>query len=189
MTILLQMLNQVSRNFLWNCCIFAIFKTWIDVGEAFYGLWDYEVAEVFFLADNKCDGTPDYLELEFGPHGQHLGLYLHGVRKAIKHSFPIEYEAQIDKENGSWTGKAKIPKEYFPPGVNKMNAYAINGPSDGRIYKALYPVPGPQADYHRLEFFVPFDAKFIEGLYSKSWIEAIQNPSDEWNICIFVNIT
>ena len=151
----------------------------IYVGEAFYGLWDYEVAEVFFLADNKCDGTPDYLELEFGPHGQHLGLYLHGVRKAIKHSFPIEYEAQIDKENGSWTGKAKIPKEYFPPGVNKMNAYAINGPSDGRIYKALYPVPGPQADYHRLEFFVPFDAKFIEGLYSKSWIEAIQNPSDE----------
>ena len=163
-----------------NRCISRMFKRFqIYVGEAFYGLWEYEVAEVFFLADNKCDGTPDYLELEFGPHGQHLGLYLHGVRNAIKHSFPIEYEAQINKENGSWTGKAKISKEYFPPGVNKMNAYAINGPSDGRIYKALYPVPGPQADYHRLEFFVPFDAKFIEELYSKSWIEAIQNPIDE----------
>ena len=61
------------------------------VGDAFYGLWDYEVAEVFFLADN-CNNEPDYLELEFGPHGQHLGLYLHGVRNSIKHSFPIEYE-------------------------------------------------------------------------------------------------
>ena len=146
-------------------------------GEAFYGLWDYEVAEVFFLSDH-CDKTPDYLELEFGPHGQHLGLYLHGVRNAIKHSFPIEYEAQINKEEKSWTGKAKIPKEYFPPKVNKMNAYAINnGQAEGeRIYKALYPAPGPQADYHRLEFFVPFDGNFIDALYSKSWMEAIENP-------------
>ena len=49
------------------------------VGEAFFKLWDYEVVEAFFLNDKD-----QYLELEFGPHGQHLSLLLNGNRNAIK---------------------------------------------------------------------------------------------------------
>ena len=48
-------------------------------GEAFFKLWDYEVVEAFFLNDDE-----QYLELEFGPHGQHLGLLLNGRRNAVK---------------------------------------------------------------------------------------------------------
>ena len=48
-------------------------------GEAFYKLWDYEVVEAFFLNDKN-----QYLELEFGPHGQHLALLLNGNRNAVK---------------------------------------------------------------------------------------------------------
>ena len=48
-------------------------------GEAFYKLWDYEVVEAFFLNDANL-----YLELEFGPHGQHLALLLNGRRNAVK---------------------------------------------------------------------------------------------------------
>ena len=48
-------------------------------GEAFFKLWDYEVVEAFFL--NEKD---QYLEVEFGPHGQHLALLLDGRRNAIK---------------------------------------------------------------------------------------------------------
>ena len=48
-------------------------------GEAFFKLWDYEVVEAFFLNDKE-----QYLELEFGPHGQHLMLILNGNRNAIK---------------------------------------------------------------------------------------------------------
>jgi hypothetical protein len=48
-------------------------------GEAFFKLWDYEVVEAFFLNDQE-----QYLELEFGPHGQHLMLILNGNRNAIK---------------------------------------------------------------------------------------------------------
>ena len=48
-------------------------------GEAFYKLWDYEVVEAFFLNDKE-----QYLELEFGPHGQHLALLLNGNRNAVK---------------------------------------------------------------------------------------------------------
>jgi hypothetical protein len=50
------------------------------VGEAYFKLWDYEVVEAFFL--NQED--QQYLELEFGPHGQHLMLLLHRAGKAVK---------------------------------------------------------------------------------------------------------
>ena len=54
-----------------------------------------------------------------GPHGQHLGLLLHGVRQDIAHSFPMQYEAEISPDRKSWKGKTIIPKHYFPPNVNR----------------------------------------------------------------------
>ena len=48
-------------------------------GEAYFELWEHEVVEAFFLNDKE-----QYLELEFGPHGQHLMLMLDGNRNAIK---------------------------------------------------------------------------------------------------------
>ncbi|XP_023341862.1 uncharacterized protein LOC111711691 isoform X3 [Eurytemora carolleeae] len=44
-------------------------------GEPYSNLWDYEVVELFFLNDAE-----EYLELEFGPHAQHLVLLLKGTR-------------------------------------------------------------------------------------------------------------
>lgn len=52
---------------------------------------------------------------------------------------PIEYTATIDRAKGSWTGTAKIPIDYFPPGVHKINAYAIHGSGINRMYESLYP--------------------------------------------------
>ena len=49
------------------------------VGEAYFELWEHEVVEAFFLNEQE-----QYLELEFGPHGQHLMLILNGNRNAIK---------------------------------------------------------------------------------------------------------
>ena len=48
-------------------------------GQAYFGLWEYEVVEAFFL--NSRD---QYLEVEFGPHGQHIVLLLNGRRNAVK---------------------------------------------------------------------------------------------------------
>ena len=52
---------------------------------------------------------------------------------------PLEFKSTID--GGQWQGEAIIPASYFPPKVNKFNAYAIHGEGDGRVYEALYPVP------------------------------------------------
>ena len=64
------------------CCI---------LGEAYNHLWDYEVVELFFLSST----TGLYLEVEFGPHGQHLGLLLNKRKECLSHSFPLEYQAEL----------------------------------------------------------------------------------------------
>ena len=88
---------------------------------AYYRLWDYEVVEIFFLSskDNM------YLEVEFGPHGHHLGLLLNGRQKCIKHSFPIDYKAEI----GKWYLQKTIKQssEYIN-NVNSIYQYSL-GPS------------------------------------------------------------
>ncbi|XP_076327798.1 UPF0462 protein C4orf33 homolog isoform X2 [Tachypleus tridentatus] len=120
-------------------------------GEPFFKLWDYEVVEAFFLTkDDK------YLEVELSPHGQHLLLLLNGRRNAIEHSLPLNYTTTISSDH--WTGIAKIPVDYFPPNVDRFNAYAIHGLGKDRTYEALYPAPPglySSPDFHRLEYFRP----------------------------------
>ncbi|GFX24335.1 UPF0462 protein C4orf33 [Trichonephila clavipes] len=75
---------------------------------------------------------------------------------------PVEYQATINQQNNTWRGIASIPKTYFPPGVNRFNAYTIHGSGDGRQYEALFPVPTyhfTHPDFHGLEFFryIAFD--------------------------------
>ncbi|XP_042870370.1 uncharacterized protein LOC122252138 isoform X3 [Penaeus japonicus] len=146
-------------------------------GQPFYGLWDYEVVEMFFLNDND-----EYLEVELGPWGQHLLLLLKGERNAIKHSMPLDYIAELPTdEDGMWKGSALIPPEYFPPNVTRVNAYAIHGEGKDKVYESLYPAPKddpdyPQPDFHRLDLFKPID---FSGLmpnnteYSQLWQDAM----------------
>lgn len=150
-------------------------------GEPFYGLWDYEVAEMFFL--NKDD---EYLEVELCPWGQHLLLLLKGERNTIKHSLPLDYSITektypVDGALGQWKGSAMIPPGYFPPNVTLMNAYAIHGVDEARQYQALYPAPTgdpnyPQPDFHRLDLFRAIDFNYQlqdNGNYSDVWLDAM----------------
>lgn len=146
-------------------------------GEPFPGLWDYEVVEAFFLNST----TEQYLEVEVCPHGQHLLLLLSGKRNAWKQGLNLAYEASIYGDK--WKGKALLPWSYFPPGVDKMNSYAIHGSGNGRTYEALYPIlreeikerQGP--DFHRLEYFQDFSIKDIMG---PNWM---QPESELWKEC------
>jgi len=140
-------------------------------GEAYFKLWDYEVVEAFFLNDEQ-----QYLEVEFGPHGQHLLLLLSGQGNAIKHSMPVQYEASIDRDKATWKGVAQIPLYYFPPNITKFNAYAIHGPQTDRKYEALYEVSGPAPNFHRLEKFQPFPHK-INTQLSQTWKTALEQST------------
>ncbi|XP_022801304.1 UPF0462 protein C4orf33 homolog [Stylophora pistillata] len=120
-------------------------------------LWEYEVAEIFFLGDKE-----KYLEVELCP--------LHQDKLALS------YTANTDDINKTWKGRAIIPLEYFPPDVTKINAYAIHGSGNGRQYEALHPASKEfhTPDFHRLQFFKEFDFK---ALFPTSWI---QPESTHW---------
>ncbi|MCJ8750299.1 hypothetical protein PDJAM_G00261090 [Pangasius djambal] len=143
-------------------------------GQPFPGLWDYEVVESFFLNSS----SEQYLEVEVCPHGQHLVLLLNGKHNAFMQQLPLVFSACIT--GGRWKGEALLPWSFFPPGVNKMNSYAIHGSGAGRTYEALYPVPpedlrpGQGPDFHRLEYFQPFRLQSIMG---EDWV---QPESDLW---------
>ncbi|KPP68545.1 UPF0462 protein C4orf33-like [Scleropages formosus] len=143
-------------------------------GQPFPGLWDYEVVESFFLNSN----TENYLEVEVCPHGQHLVLLLSGRGNAFQQGLPLSFQASIN--GGRWTGHALLPWTYFPPGVNKMNSYAIHGSGEGRKYEALYPIPrdeiveGQKPNFHLLEYFRDFHLQWIMG---DEWV---QPDSDLW---------
>ena len=102
-----------------------------------------------------CNTTEQYVELEFGPHGEHLVLFLNGVRNDIMKMLPLNYNASIgkycnsiaapvfehfparfllfiqmiyctDENKKRWSGVAHVPADYFPPNVTHFNAYAIH---------------------------------------------------------------
>ncbi|KAF5923364.1 hypothetical protein HPG69_006533, partial [Diceros bicornis minor] len=172
-----------------------------EPGKPFNELWDYEVVEAFFLNDL----TEQYLEVELCPHGQHLVLLLSGRRNVWKVSkwkdetksssvqdmyiyvynvksqeLPLSFK--VSRGETKWEGKACLPWSYFPPNVTKFNSFAIHGSKDKRSYEALYPVPqqevqqGQKPDFHRLEYFKPFN---FNSLLGEEWK---QPESDLWLI-------
>ena len=111
-------------------------------------LWEYEVVELFLLGEGER-----YLELELGPHGHYLALGLRGPRTVQESGLPIRYEAQ--REGRRWRGRAAVLASQLPPALHSFNAYAIHGQGAARRYLAAHPVPGPEPDFHRLQFFQP----------------------------------
>lgn len=113
------------------------------------GLWEHEVVELFLLGPDDR-----YLELELGPHGHFLVLELHGVRNIVREHAVLDYRALIEGED--WYGVARVPLDWLPPGLDRLNAFAIHGPPGARQHLACRGAPGPRPDFHRLETFGAF---------------------------------
>jgi len=116
------------------------------------GLWEHEVVEVFIAGEGEA-----YLELEFGPHGHYLALWLEGIRRPASLDLELRYHAE--RAGGQWRGLAQLgPSVPLPPPPWRLNAYAIHGLGSARRYLAHAPVPGAQPDFHRPDSFVPWEA-------------------------------
>jgi len=119
------------------------------------GLWNHEAVELFLLA------PPDhYLEIELGPFGHHWVLELRGERHAVREGLPLDFEATRDAHR--WSGRARIPSDWIPPGTSHANAYAIHGAGPERRCLAWAAVPGREPDFHRLERFRELPAGTFE---------------------------
>ena len=111
-----------------------------------WSLWDYEVVELFLVSSV---GT--YLELEFGPHGHYLALWLTGPREIHTRHIPIEYQTSVATKR--WTGVARVPKTRVPNPIVRWSAFAISGVKSERRYLASTQLPGSEANFHQPDAF------------------------------------
>lgn len=112
------------------------------------GLWEYEVVELFLLgADDR------YLEIELSPRGHWLVLELAGARHVVRSGHALDFECRV--EASRWSGHARIPVDWLPPGLARANAYAIHGRGPARRHLAAFALGGERPDFHRLADFRP----------------------------------
>lgn len=126
-------------------------------------LWRYEVVELFIAGPDER-----YTEIEVGPAGHHLVLQLDGIREPVAELLPLALtlervggagrsaKASDGAPVGGWRATARLARGLLPPRPWTINAYAIRGIDADRRYLAAIPVPGPQPDFHRLQYFVPW---------------------------------
>jgi hypothetical protein len=122
-------------------------------------LWKYEVVECFLLGDDD-----HYLELEWNPHGHWLAIRLEGERNFVTDQIALDTEIRADAQR--WSGVTRLSADHLPPGLKRVNAFAIHGLGAERRYCAHVGGPGDKPDFHRLELFASLDAGLLRTLGS-----------------------
>ncbi len=115
------------------------------------GLWNFEVLELFLLGDDAR-----YLELEFGPGGHWLALAFAGERACVDEQIEIAPTIEVDPDRACWRVACELPDQLLPPGLARVNAYAIHGQGAARRHLAWRGGPGAP-DFHRLAGFDALD--------------------------------
>ncbi len=115
------------------------------------GLWEHEVVEWF------CAGVGGaMLEVELGPHGHHCALRLSGPRRRHPDApTPLPLAVQRAVAGRWWAAEAQVPRSWLPDGPHAVNAFRIHGAAYARQFHAHAPLPGPRADFHQPDRFVP----------------------------------
>lgn len=119
-----------------------------------WALWEHEVVELFVLGPDDR-----YTELEVGPHGHFLLLRLEGRRNIVEKLLPVD--VTVTRTGPRWHADVLLANAILPPRPWRINATAIHGAagigSAGRRYLSLFPLPGTDPDFHRIELFREMD--------------------------------
>ncbi len=120
-------------------------------------LWEYDVVEIF-LRPRGCSG---YFEVEVGPLGQWLDLFVFEPRTHVDWSWRsrLNVEVALDKDARRWDVHLRLPFEAmltrFPalktPEVGdvwRLNLFRVSGVHPARRYFAWRPTYTPEPDFH-----------------------------------------
>ena len=143
-----------------------------------WGLWEYEVLELFIAGANE-----EYLELEFGPFEHHLALYFEGERMLKEDRVDLKdlsfwrtsrpLETQVATAAGQWGGRCLISQEQLPPSLKEctegqnqdcqanraqlhlaINAFwCFHDLQKQRHFCCAFPLPGLKPNFHQPKHF------------------------------------
>lgn len=116
---------------------------------ACWGLWNFEVVELFLVGT----GEPSpYTEIEISPWGHHLVLQLLGARNTIAKELPLQI-VTLERGASRWIATAVLSQHFLPEGNLKVNAYRISGVEPTRQYQVMTPMVGHTPDFHHIDQF------------------------------------
>lgn len=124
-----------------------------------WGLWEYDVAEVFIGDD--LQNIKVYKEFEISPDGEFIDLDVDRDRKGKEVDWlwnsGVEYKTRIDRDRKVWVCEMRIPWKSIdrrkPAAGNQMrlNLYRIEGAPPNRKYIVWQPIGNPS--FHTPEKF------------------------------------
>jgi hypothetical protein len=129
-------------------------------------LAEFEVVDLFMSGYPSAyhEETP-YLQIEVGPYGHYrLGFFLEeGDFENVDTNIDFDNlpRTKIDYEKKRWKCEISVPSFLLPEPMCgedlsvcwRVNAYAVFGPLDNRQYLAYSTIPGPQINFHQLDYF------------------------------------
>lgn len=126
--------------------------------EETWGLWDYDVSEVFIGHD--LENINVYKEFEVSPQSEWVDLDVDKSKKPMvdwKWNSHLKLTNRVDLDRKIWYCEMQIPWKAIalkPAAANqlfRLNLYRIEGKGEGRKYLAWRPVHAPS--YHTPERF------------------------------------
>ncbi len=111
-----------------------------------FGLWEYPVLELFLAS---VQGP--YVELEFGPGGHWLAIYLSEYRRRSVYLEGVDYRWW--HWGNRWRGRATVtlPASHH---WQRGNAFLIQREGGERRYMAAQAPTGSRPDFHQLDSYL-----------------------------------
>jgi hypothetical protein len=128
-------------------------------GESQWGLWDWDVVELFLSCGGQASRLP-YYEFQVSPLGQHLELEILEPRKKVNRDFRsgLRCSARVSPGKG-WEGELSVSLDRLgwkgDASTLVGNAFAIVGPPTERTYWSLFLGPQQKPDFHLPHEFRP----------------------------------
>jgi len=139
-------------------------------------LWQYEVAEIFFL--NSKD---QYFQVMVGPRRHYMAYMYEGSRKKVRNNIILDIKTTFSDDRSLWTAVINIPIGYLPVQADQFNGYLSYGTGENRQYEAYSPAypTEKQPDYHNLRYFGSIDLDIVMWNFkskpqSETWKNVLQ---------------
>lgn len=126
-----------------------------------WGLWNYDVVEVFLQPRLEITYThTPYIELQVSPLNQGFNLVIIEPRQIYYTPLDLRFfhETVLTETNERYIWNTKLTLEL--PFYSKYlfgNCFACLGQGENREYFGLNLKPGVSPDFHRPDYFIPFN--------------------------------